>query len=146
MTPMTRWIAALAVVAAVAVAGCGSSSNSSSSSGGSGASGTSTPAATSAPSSGGGHSLKVAADPSGQLKFDTSQLNASPGKVTIAFTNMSGIPHAIAVEGHGLEKKGTVITKGSNSITVDLKKGTYTFYCPVDGHRAAGMKGTLTVG
>jgi uncharacterized cupredoxin-like copper-binding protein len=30
-------------------------------------------------------------------------------------------------------------------VTVKLKKGTYTFYCPVDGHKAAGMKGKLVV-
>jgi uncharacterized cupredoxin-like copper-binding protein len=28
---------------------------------------------------------------------------------------------------------------------VNLKAGTYTFYCQVPGHRAAGMSGTLTV-
>jgi uncharacterized cupredoxin-like copper-binding protein len=31
-------------------------------------------------------------------------------------------------------------------VTVDLKAGKYEFYCPVDGHKQAGMKGTLTVG
>jgi uncharacterized cupredoxin-like copper-binding protein len=28
---------------------------------------------------------------------------------------------------------------------VNLKPGTYEFYCPVDSHKAQGMKGTLTV-
>jgi uncharacterized cupredoxin-like copper-binding protein len=28
---------------------------------------------------------------------------------------------------------------------VNLKPGTYEFYCPVPGHEQAGMKGTLTV-
>ena len=34
---------------------------------------------------------------------------------------------------------------GTSTISQNLKPGTYTFYCSVDGHEAAGMKGTLTV-
>jgi uncharacterized cupredoxin-like copper-binding protein len=46
----------------------------------------------------------------------------------------------------GAEKKGPNVGPGHTSkVTVTLKKGTYTFYCPVDGHKAAGMKGTIVV-
>ena len=31
------------------------------------------------------------------------------------------------------------------TVSTDLKPGTYTFLCTVDGHADAGMKGTLTV-
>ena len=61
--------------------------------------------------------------------------------------NPSPVPHAIAIEGNGVDKDGqTVATGGHSTVTVDLKPGTYSFYCPVPGHEAAGMKGTLTVG
>ncbi len=35
--------------------------------------------------------------------------------------------------------------KGTESVKVSLKTGTYTFFCEVPGHRQAGMLGTLTV-
>jgi plastocyanin len=36
-------------------------------------------------------------------------------------------------------------TSGSRTLVLKLAKGTYTYYCSVPGHEAAGMKGTLTV-
>ena len=135
-----------AASAALAVAGCGG--------GGGGSSSSSTPSSTPAPassstpaSSGGGaaSSLKLSADPSA-LAFNKKSLTAKAGKVTITMDNPSSIPHAIAVEGNGVDKDGQVVTKGGKStITVNLKPGKYTFYCPVDGHRQQGMQGTLTV-
>jgi uncharacterized cupredoxin-like copper-binding protein len=90
--------------------------------------------------------LKLSANSSGQLKFNTKSLKAKAGKVTITMSNPSSLPHAIAVEGKGVDKDGKTVRKGGTStITVTLKKGKYTFYCPVPGHEAAGMKGTLTV-
>jgi uncharacterized cupredoxin-like copper-binding protein len=38
------------------------------------------------------------------------------------------------------------VTGGTADLTANLKAGKYEFYCPVDGHRQAGMEGTLTVG
>jgi uncharacterized cupredoxin-like copper-binding protein len=34
---------------------------------------------------------------------------------------------------------------GSKTLSLNLKPGTYKFYCTVPGHRQAGMAGTLTV-
>jgi len=97
-------------------------------------------------SGGGGSTVKVAADPSGALKYDQTQLTASAGTVTIDFTNMSSVPHNVTIEGNGVSSEGTdTITSSSTSTTVDLQPGTYTFFCSVDSHRAAGMEGTLVV-
>ena len=150
---LTTTLVALAATALIA-AGCGSDNNSNSSSD-TGASAPppssteSTPSTdTSASSSGGGggESLKLAADPSGALKFDKTALSAKAGKVTITMDNPSSVPHAVAVEGNGVDKDGETVTSGGKStVSVDLKPGTYEFYCPVDGHKQAGMKGELTV-
>ncbi len=78
-----------------------------------------------------------------QLKFSVSKLSAKHGKVTLRMSNPSSLQHAIGIQGKGT---GKVVGKGGTStFTVTLKKGRYTFYCPVSGHAAAGMKGTLTV-
>jgi plastocyanin len=141
-------VPAVAVLAVLFVVGCGGSSKSSSDTGASSA--PAAPAATTPASSGGGASsggenLTLSADPS-QLKFDKSSLTAKAGSVTITMDNPSSLPHAIAVEGNGVDKDGETVQKGGKStITVDLKPGKYEFYCPVDGHKAAGMEGTLTV-
>jgi plastocyanin len=91
--------------------------------------------------------LKIAADPSGALKFDVSSLTAKAGKVTIDFTNQAPVPHNFQIEGPGGKKVGgtSTITGSSTKATVTLKPGTYTFYCSVDAHRQAGMQGKLTV-
>jgi plastocyanin len=102
--------------------------------------------ATTSAGGGGGSTVKVAADPSGALQFETTSLEATAGNVTIDFTNDSSISHDVKIEGNGVSGEGTdEVSGGSTSATVDLQPGTYTFYCSVDGHRAAGMEGTLVV-
>jgi uncharacterized cupredoxin-like copper-binding protein len=153
MKPIFPSAALCASVAAFAIAGCGSDNSSSSKTSSSGGATSDTTAqkapTTPAPSGGGGaasSNLQLAADESGQLKFDKTSLSAKAGKVTITMDNPAPVPHAIAVDGNGLNQSGkTVGMGGKSTITVSLKPGTYEFFCPVDGHKAAGMKGTLTV-
>ena len=81
-----------------------------------------------------------------QLKFTASTVRVSHGKVTLLMGNPSSTQHGIAIKGHGVRKLGKAVGKGGTSrVTVTLKKGTYEFFCPVDGHEAAGMKGKLIV-
>ena len=135
---MTRRALPLLLVLAasvLAVSACGGGSESSST----------TPAATGGGGGGGGSTVQISADPSGALKFEQTDVSATAGSITIDFTNMSSLPHDVRIEGNGASGGTDQITDSSTSATVDLEPGTYTFFCSVDGHRAAGMEGTLTV-
>jgi plastocyanin len=90
--------------------------------------------------------VEIDADPTGQLKFLAASASATPGKVTLKMKNMSSTPHDIAITGGGVSQVGKIVSNGGvSTISASLKPGSYTFYCSVDGHEAAGMKGTLTV-
>jgi plastocyanin len=119
----------------LALSACGGGSSSSST----------TPATTGGGAAGGGSTVKISADPSGALKYEQTDVSATAGSITIDFTNMSSLPHDVTIEGNGASGATDQITDSTTSTTVDLEPGTYTFFCSVDGHRAAGMEGTLTV-
>jgi plastocyanin len=97
--------------------------------------------------------LAIDASPSGQLAYTTTKATATPGAVTVEMANMSGVSHNVAIESGsgGATGSGPVIgassftSKGTVSVSVNLKPGTYTFFCQAPGHRAAGMYGTITV-
>jgi plastocyanin len=90
--------------------------------------------------------LQLAANPAGQLAYETKQLTAKAGTVTVQLTNKSPIEHDVAIaQGTTVLGQTPVFTGGSKSVTVKLKPGTYKFFCTVPGHRQAGMEGTLTV-
>jgi uncharacterized cupredoxin-like copper-binding protein len=77
-----------------------------------------------------------------EYSFTPSSISVSHGAVTFRFTNRGKIGHDLNVDG----KKTPVINPGKTAtITVSLKKGTYTFICTVPGHAKLGMKGTLKV-
>jgi plastocyanin len=136
---MTRRALPLLLVLAasvLALSACGGGSSSSST----------TPASTgSGGGGGGGSTVQISADPSGALKYEQTDVSATAGSITIDFTNMSSLPHDVTIEGNGASGQTDTITNSSTSTTIDLDPGTYTFFCSVDGHRAAGMEGTLTV-
>ncbi len=131
-------IICVSVVGVALLAGCGSSNNTT----------TQAAAPTSTPSAGKGQVIHVDADAGGALRFTRSSLTAKAGKVTLIMKNPStaGMDHGIAIEGNGVDSEGATVSPGSTStVTATLKKGTYTYYCPVPGHRQAGMLGKLTV-
>jgi uncharacterized cupredoxin-like copper-binding protein len=104
---------------------------------------------------GGGHNektsvpatkLQLTADPSGQLRFDKKTLDAKAGRATVVLKNPAPLSHNVSLEGPGINEMGKTVGQGGTStVSADLKRGRYTFYCSVPGHREGGMVGTLTV-
>lgn len=138
-------------VGLTALAGCGSSSSpstSASTTSETSAAGATTSAAETATVKNGHESLALAANSEGQLKYDTTSLTADrPGHVTIDFSNMSPLGHNVTVATTAGQVIGATPTiQGTSSdLSLNLKPGTYVFYCSVPGHRMAGMEGKLVV-
>ena len=105
-----RTLTLISVVAlcALAAGGCGDDDDDDSGGGGSSAEQTGGAYGGGGSGSGGGgaQTLKLSADPGGALKFDKSSLTAKSGKVTVVMDNPSDLPHAVEVEGQGVEKAG----------------------------------------
>jgi uncharacterized cupredoxin-like copper-binding protein len=73
----------------------------------------------------------------------------TPGSYTFAVTNIGKVPHDLAVQGPGAagQKTTPLIAPGKTAnLTVALSTGSYTLYCTVAGHRAAGMVAKISVG
>jgi uncharacterized cupredoxin-like copper-binding protein len=99
-----------------------------------------------AASGSGTSSLTDEADPEGQLRYTTKNLSARAGKITINFKNMSPLMHNMTIaQGTTVLAATPTFEGGTKTLTLNLKPGTYVFYCSVPGHRQAGMEGKLTV-
>ena len=81
----------------------------------------------------------------GNLFFKPKPETSPPGIIRIDLVNVQTGVHNLVLEGvPGFRVE--VAGKGDeDSAKVELEPGTYTYYCSLPGHRAAGMEGTLTV-
>ena len=104
-----RGITIVLLLVAAALAGCGGDDEESA------ATATPTAEATQAPAAG-GEAVAVSAPADGALKFDQAELTAPAGKVTFDFDNPSTTPHALEIEGNGVEAKTDVITESKASV------------------------------
>src|SRR5688572_23426628 len=104
---MRRTLIALALTTAV-FAGCGGDDDEETA-----ATPTATEEATGEPAAGGGtetSTLAFSAPADGSLKFDQSEMTAKAGKVTVTFANPSSVPHAVEIEGNGVEEESETVT------------------------------------
>src|SRR5215207_2410926 len=71
----------------------------------------------------------------------------APGVYTFHAVNDGSTDHALEIEGEGTETETENIAPGESAdLKVELKKGTFEMYCPVDSHKDMGMKGSIAVG
>lgn len=84
-----------------------------------------------------------------EWRVDLSTAAVPAGTVAFSVVNTGTIPHALEVEGRGLEKETPLIQPGdSATLVLTLKPGRYEVYCPVgeDSHKKLGMLSYLQVG
>jgi plastocyanin len=91
-------------------------------------------------------SVEVVAQPGSALAFNATSFNTQAGVNEIKYVLGNGTHTLVFTEteftGFELAVGGS---KQTDSGKVDLKPGTYTIYCTIPGHRAAGMQATITV-
>jgi plastocyanin len=99
-----------------------------------------------APPAATGHTLALAADPGGALRFDKTRAAVLAGRVTVRLTNDSTVAHNVTIA-QGSKTLGATktIARSTDAVTLDVAAGDYVFFCSVPGHRQSGMQGTLTV-
>jgi len=123
-------------------------------------------ATTTAPAAGtGGDNQVDLFTPSAELVFQPDTATAEAGDLTIVWMNGADTDHDICMEDEqgkpvfdqvvfngGRERSAESTPPCSKTIRgrtiraqATVKPGEYTYWCSVDGHREAGMEGTLTV-
>jgi len=79
------------------------------------------------------------------IKFSTNSLQITANSdATIHVTNKGGIVHNFNIDELNIHS-GDVASGASVDVKINAAAGSYTYYCNIPGHEAAGMKGTLTV-
>jgi plastocyanin len=143
VTPSARRRRAPALAAAtsvlVAVAGCGGSEKSPTTA--------RTPTPAPAPATTAKSGEKAFAVTESEYSLSPANPDVPTGSFTISVRNAGATQHALEVEGPAGEvKTGTIEPGATTQLEVKLTKpGRYDWYCPIDGHRGRGMRGTIVV-
>ncbi len=104
---------------------------------------------TTKPASSGGTVLKTVPVHEAEYKLTPNTISLTkPGTYVFKGVNDGTTTHSLAVDGNGVNARGSDISPGhTGTLKVTLaKNGTYEIFCPIDGHKALGITGTITVG
>jgi plastocyanin len=82
-----------------------------------------------------------------EYRISLSTKSPPRGLVQLVVHNAGHVAHALSVSGPGLaaHTTGTIQPGATKTLEVTLGGGTFTVWCPVGRHAAAGMKTTLVV-
>ena len=82
-----------------------------------------------------------------EWKIALPSTTLTAGKYTFDVKNAGHIPHDLTINGPGVSNQKTSLIDAGKSakLTVELKSGSYDFYCSVPGHKQAGMDVKVTV-
>jgi hypothetical protein len=83
-----------------------------------------------------------------EWKVALAPATVPPGPVVLEVTNTGKVPHALEIEGRGVEKStGRILPGAQATLTLNLLDGAYEAYCPVGkgSHKMLGMTTRLSV-
>jgi plastocyanin len=80
-----------------------------------------------------------------EFKLTPAKTSTAAGRVTFVVVNAGKLPHVLAVTGPGLKttKTGMLAPGKTARLTVTLKGGSYSLWCPLGNHASLGMKATV---
>jgi plastocyanin len=87
--------------------------------------------------------LEVDALPS--LSFQATEFSVPAGIIQINYNDLGGT-HTLLFTDPKLSGFQLAVPQGPKTGKVNLQPGSYTIYCSIPGHRAAGMQATVNVG
>jgi uncharacterized cupredoxin-like copper-binding protein len=81
-----------------------------------------------------------------EYKIRLPETTLKAGKYTFEVKNEGKVPHDFVVKGSGVDEATAVLDPGkSESLTVELRPGSYEIYCSIPGHKQLGMDQKVTV-
>lgn len=83
---------------------------------------------------------------SGEFFFSNLALDAVEGPVRVTLRNIGGAEHTFTIdEAFGRADEVLALPGETESGTLELFQGSYTYYCSIPGHRQQGMEGRLEI-